>query len=90
MDAALNLLMADTGGVRVSPHVPIAVSNKQNAIVRRGFNQDMVSPIWENIAILPDEITKAGVGEVILTGFMLHNVKILRTAGFYKQQVQSA
>ena len=76
--------------MRVSAHVPDTVGNKQNTVIRLGNNPDMVAPIWENVAILPDEITKAKSGQIVLTAVMLHNVKILRAAGYYKQQTQHA
>ena len=87
---ALDRLMAMSGGVRVSAHVPAVASEKQNAIIRRGMRRDMVAPIWENIAFIPDEITKASEGQIVITAVMLHAVKILRTAGFWKQETQHA
>ena len=50
--AALEDLMAVTGGVRVSSHVPAVASNKQNAVVRLGSARDMVVPIWEGITLI--------------------------------------
>ena len=88
--AALEDLMAATGGVRVSAHVPAVSANKQNVIIRRGMARDMVVPIWEGISLIPDEITGAKKGEISITAVMLHAVKIIRAAGFYKQQVQHA
>ena len=88
--AALEDLMSVTGGVRVSAHVTAAASNKQNAIVRRGLARDMVVPLWEGLSLIPDEVTKAGTGEIVITAVMLHAVKILRSDGFYKQQTQHA
>ena len=87
---ALMALKRETGGVRVSAHIPDAVSNKQNQIIRRGARRDMVAPIWENVALIPDEVTKAKAGQIVLTAVMLHAVKLLRSDGFYKQQVQTA
>lgn len=87
---ALDRLMDLTGGVRVSAHVPAAAGNKQEAVIRLGSNPDMVAPIWENVAIIPDEVTKAGTGQIVLTAVLLHAIKILRTAGFYKQETQHA
>ena len=84
---ALDRLMELTGGVRVSAHVPDKASDKQNAVIRLGSRRDMVAPIWEGIAIIPDEITKAASGGIIITAVMLHAVKLLRSAGFYKQEV---
>ena len=88
--AAVEDLMAVTGGVRVSAHVPAVASNKQNVIVRRGMARDMVVPIWEGITLIPDEVTKAKSGEIVITAVMLHAVQILRAGGFYKQQTQHA
>ena len=88
--AALEDLMAVTAGVKVSAHVPAVVSHKQNAVIRLGMRRDMVAPVWEGVTLIPDEITKAGSGQIVITAVMLHAVKILREAGFYKQQTQHA
>ena len=87
---ALDRLMAITGGIKVSAHVPAVASNKQNAVVRLGMRRDMVAPIWEGITLISDEITKAANGQIVVTAVMLHAVKILRAGGFYKQQTQHA
>ena len=87
---ALDRLMELSGGVRVSAHVPAAASNVQNNLIRRGMRRDMVAPIWENVSLIPDEITKAANGQIVITAIMLHAVKLLRADGFYKYQVQTA
>ena len=56
MDALLSLQSA-LGGIKVSAHVPAVSGTKQNAIIRLGMRRDMVAPIWENVALIPDEIT---------------------------------
>ena len=89
MDALMSLMDA-TAGVRVSAHVPAVASTKQNAIVRLGNARDMVAPVWEGISLIPDEITLVKKGQIVVTAVMLHAVKILRTDGFYKQQIQNA
>ena len=89
-DAALNVLMADTGGVRVSFHVPAAASSKQNVLIRRGMRRDFVQPVWDSVTLIPDEITLANEGQVKITAFGLFNQKLLRADGFYKQQTQHA
>ena len=89
-DLAIDRLKAITGGVKVSSHVPALAATKQNAIVRLGMRRDMVAPIWEGISLIPDEITKAADGQIVITAVMLFAVKILRAAGFYKQQIQNA
>ena len=84
---ALARIRDDSGGVRVSAHVP-AVSNadKQNALVRLGNRRDYVAPVWGQVTLIPDEITKAGEGQIVLTAVLLHAVKLLRAGGFYKQE----
>ena len=84
---ALARIRNDSGGVRVSAHVP-AVSNtmKQNAVVRLGNRRDMVAPVWGNVTLIPDEVTKAANGQIVLTAVLMHAVKILRVGGFYKQE----
>ena len=88
--AALEDLMAVTGGVKVSAHVPAVASNRQNTVVRLGSRRDMVAAIWEGIVLIPDELTLADKGQIKITAVMLHAIKILREAGFHKQQIQIA
>ena len=87
---ALDRLMEVTGGVRVSAHVPASVSNKQNSLVRLGNRQDYVAPVWGAVTLIPDEITKAANGQIVLTAVLLHAAKLLRAGGWYKQQTQHA
>ena len=83
---ALARIRNDSGGVRVSANVPAAANSKQNAVVRLGNRADMVAPVWGSVTLIPDEITKAANGQIILTAVLLHAVKILRVGGFYKQE----
>ena len=77
--------------VRVSAHVPGASNNKQNALIRRGMRPDMAVAVWDNLTLIPDEITRlAATGEIVISGIMLYAIKILRVGGFYKQQTQHA
>ena len=87
---ALDRLMEVTAGVRVSAHVPAVNANKQNAVVRLGMRRDMVAPIWEGVTIIPDDVTKAAKGEIVITAVMLYALKLLRSEGFHKQQTQHA
>ena len=48
----------------------------------------MVAAIWQGITIIPDEITRAKQGEIVVTSVMLVGIKILRSAGFYKAEVK--
>ena len=79
-----------TGGVRVSAHVPAVASSKQNNVIRLGMRRDMVAPVWQGVTLIPDEISQAKKGEIVITAVLLHAVKIIREEGFYKQQVQVA
>ena len=88
--AALEDLMQITGGVKVSAHVPAVSGNKQNVVIRLGSRRDFVAPIWEGVTLIPDEITKAASGQIVVTAVMLYSVKLLRADGFYKQQTQHA
>ena len=89
--AALEDLMSVTSGVKVSAHVPAATgAHKQECVIRLGSRRDMVAPIWEGVTLIPDEITKAGAGQIVITAVMLHAIQILRSEGFYKQQTQHA
>ena len=84
--SALDRLMELTSGVRVSSHVPVPASNRQNVVIRRGMSMTAVAPVWEGVTIIPDEVTKAKSGEIIITGVMLFAMKVLRTgAGLVKQ-----
>lgn len=85
---AVDRLSEITGGIKVSSHVPAVASKKQNAVIRLGSRRDMVSPVWEGVTIIPDEITKVKSGQIQITAIMLHAIKILRPDGFYKQQAQ--
>ena len=89
-ETALDRLMAKTGGVEVSAHVPAVAANKQNALIRLGMRRDMVQPTWRNVAFVLDELTGAKAGEVRVTAIMGMNTKILRAAGFHKQETQHA
>ena len=82
--------MQVTGGVKVSAHVPDVASKKQECVIRLGSRRDMVAPVWEGVTLIPDEITKADKGQIVVTAVMLYSVKILRQDGFYKQQLQVA
>ena len=86
----LDRIMDISGGVKVSAHVPAAASNKQNVVIKRGMHQAMTAPVWEGISLVPDEITKVGAGQIVVTAIMLYAVKLLRADDYYKQQIQTA
>ena len=74
--SALDRLMELTSGVRVSAHVPGPASNRQNVVIRRGMSATAVAPTWEGITIIPDEVTKAGEGQIVITAVMLYAMKV--------------
>ena len=75
-----------TSGVRVSAHVPVPVTNRQNVVIKRGASMTATAPTWMGISIIPDEITRAKQGELVITAVMLYAMKVLRTgAGLVKQ-----
>ena len=84
--SALDALMAKIP-VRVSAHVPAVASTKQNNVIRLGMRSDYVQPLWMGISIIVDEVSGTGTGQIEVTAVLLTNTKILRSAGFYKQQV---
>ena len=88
--AAIEDLMSVTSGLKVSAHVPAASSNKQNAVIRLGMRRDYVSPLWEGISLIDDQITKAANGQILVTAVLLYAAKLIRAAGFYKQETQHA
>ena len=89
--SVLDSLMAKTGGVRVSAHVPaVSNANKQNAVIRLGQRRDMVQAMWNGVTIIVDEVTRSGKGELEISALMLLATKIIRAEGFFKQQVQTA
>ena len=83
---ALARIRNDSSGVRVSAHVPAVAGSKQDALVRLGTRMDYVAPVWGQVTLIPDEITKAANGQIVLTAVLLHAVKLLRAGGFYKQE----
>ena len=86
--SALAVLEEDSGGVRVSAHVPAVVSKKQDSVVRLWMRRDMVQPIWSAVTIIVDEVTLSGKGEVEISAVLGMNTKILRQDEFHKQQSQ--
>ena len=89
-DSAVDSLRRISGGLRVSPHIAAVAVSKQDAIVRRGMRADAVAPTWEGLTLIPDEITKAGTGEIVITAVLLAAFKVVRAAGFARIQTQHA
>ena len=84
--SALDRVMELTSGVRVSAHVPVPATNRQDVVIRRGMSMTAVAPVWEGITIIPDEVTKAKQGQLVITAVMLYAMKVLRKdAGLVRQ-----
>ena len=79
--SALDRLMELTSGVRVSAHVPVPATNRQDVVIKRGMSETATCPVWDGITLIPDEITKADNGQVKITAYMLFAMKVLRTDG---------
>ena len=79
-----------TGGLSVNPHAAAASGSKQDTLIRLGSRRDIVQPIWEGIALIPDEISKVDSGEIKLSAIMLANVKVIRDEGIIRIQSQHA
>ena len=87
--SALDRLMEIVADVKVSAHVPVvAATKRQLGLIRLGMRRDMVAPMWEGVTIIPDEVTRAKQGEILITAVLLHAIKILRAGGWHKQQVR--
>ena len=42
------------------------------------------------VTLIPDSVTKAKSGEIVITAVLLHAVELLRSGGFYKQETRHA
>ena len=91
-DSALDSLMARSGGVRVSAHIPDPATNDQSVIVCKGMpRSNAVAPIWEGVQVIVDEVTQAKQGEIVFTGVLLWGkLNVIRSAGFVHRKVQVA
>ena len=76
-------------GAGIRPRTGGQVWNDQSVILRKGRRMDAVAPIWEGVTIIPDEVTKAKAGQIVITAVMLYAVKVLRTDGFARKARQT-
>ena len=90
-ESGVERLGAQSGGLRVSAHVPDVSGNKQNALIRLGTERGAaVQPMWQGVSLVVDEFTRAAYGEIIVHAVLLANFAITRKAQWHKQQVQTA
>ena len=87
-DAALDSIRRVVGGVRVSAHIAAIANKKQDSIVRSGSRMDAVAALWQGVTLIPDEVTKAKSGELIITAVLLAAFKVIRTDGFARIESQ--
>ena len=87
-------LTTRTGGVRTSRRIGAAVSNIQQAIVRRdnpAGDRVAVMPVWEGLELIRDPYSAAGKGEVVVTGIVLvGDVVLLREDAFVQESYRLA
>ena len=88
--SAADNVAAVAGGLKVSAHIPAVAANKQDAIVRRGMRPDFVAALWDGVRLIPDEVTKASTGEIVITAVLMAAFKTTRTGGFARVAVQHA
>ena len=50
----------------------------------------MIQPFWNGVSLIVDEVTRSGKGEIEITAVLLLATKIIRKAGFWKQESQIA
>ena len=81
---ALSVLRRESGGLRVSGHVPDPASNVQQAVVARtaGGGPNAVAPIWQGVELICDPFSGAAKGEVSVTAIMLWNFQVIRTNAY--------
>lgn len=91
-DSALDSLMARSGGVRVSAHIPDPATNDQSLIVVKGMpRRHALAALWDGITIIEDEVTQAKQGEIRYTAIMMWSgLHVLRSDGFVHRKVQVA
>ena len=90
-ESGYEVMVRKSGGVRVSDHVPAPASNIQDALAARRMNSmHAVMPVWRGVTLIPDRVTKAGSGQVVLTAIALWSLKVLRADGFSRLKIKLA
>ncbi len=90
-ESGFKVMSRKSGGVRVSDHVAAAASNDQGAIAARRINaMHAVMPIWRGITLIPDNVTKAKSGQLVLTAVALWSLKVLRSDAFSRLKFKLA
>ena len=84
-------VMTETGGLRVSAHLPAPASNIQRGVLaKRGARVAAYAPVWEGVQILRDPYTDAEEGQVHLTAWMLAAFKAVDADNFVLRDLKLA
>ncbi len=85
-------IRAVAGGVRVSPVAPArtGADKLQEIIVRKGSAADAVQPVWDGIALITDEVTLVGKGEIEITAIALAGQDVVRSDAFKRVELRYA
>ena len=91
-DSGYESVMKNSGGARVSSHVPAAdsTSHIQVALARKGEAPGAVAPIWDSVEIIVDNVTLASTGQIALTAILLFAFSVYRAAVFAPLKFQLA
>ena len=86
--AATSYFMKQAKQLMASANIPDKTNaNVQDGILARLAGDDQmnaVSPVWEGVTILRDELTEAAKGWILITAVALYSFKILRPGGFQR------
>ena len=88
--SALAALMRESGGVRVSAHVPAPATDDQQAVLVRGSQRHSVQPVWNSVEILIDPYSESKDGNIRITAIALAAMKVVRPAGYFRTAFQLA
>lgn len=81
--SAADYLMQNSDGFKASSHIPAPTGNIQTAIGYRVNDVDeVVCPMWQGIELIPDRVSVADSGEILLTALVLYQFKILREEAY--------
>ena len=89
--SALERMQALSGGVRASSHIPAVAASVEQALAARATGlTHFVQPIWQGPTLIVDEVTRADMGEIVLTLVGLFAQKLVRAAGFARMSFRVA
>ena len=92
--SALERLMQLTGGVRATSQISDSPTSGTGADIETVIGAratgliHMVQPIWSGPTMIVDDVTRADEGELVITLVGLFAQKIVRAAGFSRQEIK--